>query len=81
VQVYVDDTLIFGANTSGTSKIVLTGSLGWLNAGQTIYVAFGPGVADGSDSFGTDFTITRGIVPAIQAVSDSKVGLNDAYTW
>lgn len=81
VQVYVDDTLVFGGNTSGARKIALGGTLGWLNASQTIYVGYGPGTSDGADSFNTDFTIVRGVVPAINAVANSRVGLNDAYTW
>jgi hypothetical protein len=62
VRIYVDNTLVWGGNTSGTLRISLSNNLGWVNSGQTIYVAFGPGTIGAYDSFNTDFTVSRGIL-------------------
>ena len=75
------NNLIWGGNTSGTLRISLSNNLGWLNSGDTIYVAFGPGTIASFDSFATDFSVSRGIASSLDVLTESKVGVNDAYTW
>lgn len=56
-RVYVNDTLMVNPTPGGAFNIKQ--SLGTLAPGDTVYVAVGPNLNDGSDGYTTDFSLTQ----------------------
>ena len=68
LQVYVNNTLIGPADViSGTSVTTFDRTLGYIEVGDTVYVAVGPNTSHSNDSFGAfNFTIQfEGHIPPV----------------
>ncbi|MDZ7618745.1 MAG: autotransporter-associated beta strand repeat-containing protein, partial [Patescibacteria group bacterium] len=84
LRVYVNDTLVRSfIRPGGGASSSFDAVLGWLDAGDRVYVAVGPNRADSSDGFGMTYRIETASDAAIAAwdANGSAVGSGGTGTW
>ena len=83
VRVYVNNDLMGSSLCAGASSTSFDVPLGWVNAGDYVYVAIGPNRADGHDGFGLAYQLATAsdTSAAVWDANGTTTGTGGTGTW
>lgn len=81
IRIYVNNTLKQSIQRVDVSNFDFDLTLGVLNAGDTVYVAFGPKGSDGNDGFDFDFSIQETTLTTVASFQSDYQTPSPASQW